>query len=81
MTQKRNTTFNMTSATLTFDNENDLLTAINGYKYKLALWDLDQFIRNELKYNDKLTEQQYDYAEMLRDKLHEFINDYEITIE
>jgi hypothetical protein len=71
----------MTSATLTFDNENDLLTAINGYKYKLALWDLDQFIRNELKYNDKLTEQQYDYAEMLRDKLHEFINDYEITIE
>jgi hypothetical protein len=76
-----NTTFNMTSATLTFDNENDLLTAINGYKYKLALWDLDQFIRNELKYNDKLTEQQYDYAEMLRDKLHEFINDYEITIE
>jgi hypothetical protein len=71
----------MTSATLTFDNENDLLTAINGYKYKLALWDLDQFIRNELKYNDKLTEQQYDYAEMLRNKLHEFINDYEITIE
>jgi hypothetical protein len=71
----------MTSATLTFDNENDLLTAINGYKYKLALWDLDQFIRNELKYNDKLTEQQYDYAQMLRDKLHEFINDYEITIE
>ena len=71
----------MTSATLTFDNENDLLTAINGYKYKLALWDLDRFIRNELKYNDKLTEQQYDYAEMLRNKLHEFINDYEITIE
>jgi hypothetical protein len=71
----------MTSATLTFDNENDLLTAINGYKYKLALWDLDQFIRNELKYNDKLTAEQYDYAEMLRNKLHEFINDYEITIE
>lgn len=80
MTQKRNTTFNMT-ATLTFDEENELLTAINGYKYKLALWDLDQFLRSELKYNDKLTEQQYDYAQMLRDKLHEFINDYQIQIE
>ena len=71
----------MTSATLTFDDEDDLLTAINGYKYKLALWDLDQFLRSELKYNDILTAEQYDYAEMLRDKLHEFINDYNVTLE
>jgi len=71
----------MTSATLTFNDENDLLTAINGYKFKLALWDLDQFLRSEMKYNDKLTSEQYDYAEMLRDKLHEFINDYNVTLE
>ena len=71
----------MTSATLTFDDENDLLTAINGYKFKLALWDLDQFLRSELKYNDKLTEEQYEYAEMLRNKLHEFINDFNVTLE
>ena len=71
----------MTSATLTFNEENDLLTAINGYKYKLALWDFDQFLRSELKYNAELTEQQYDYAEMLRDKLHKFINDYNVTLE
>jgi hypothetical protein len=71
----------MTSATLTFDDENDLLTAINGYKFKLALWDLDQFLRSELKYNDKLTSEQYDYAEMLRNKLHEFINDYNVTLD
>ena len=78
---KKNTTSNMTSATLTFDDENDLLTAINGYKFKLALWDLDQFLRSELKYNDKLTEEQYEYAEMLRNKLHEFINDFNVTLE
>jgi hypothetical protein len=71
----------MTSATLTFDDQNDLLTAINGYKFKLALWDLDQFLRSELKYNDKLTQEQYDYAEMLRDKLHEFINDYNVALD
>lgn len=71
----------MTSATLTFDEENDLLVAINGYKFKLALWDLDQFLRSELKYNDKLTAQQHEYAEMLRDKLREILNDYQIQIE
>jgi hypothetical protein len=71
----------MTSATLTFDDEHDLLVAINGYKFKLALWDLDQFLRSELKYNDKLTQEQYDYAEMLRDKLHEFINDYNVALD
>jgi hypothetical protein len=71
----------MTSATLTFDDENDLLVAINGYKFKLALWQLDQFLRSEMKYNDKLTSEQYDYAEMLRDKLHEFINDFNVTLE
>ena len=68
------------TATLTFDEEDELLTAINGYKYKLALWDLDQFLRSELKYNDILTAEQYDYAEMLREKLHEFINDYNVTL-
>jgi hypothetical protein len=71
----------MTSATLTFDDENDLLVAINGYKFKLALWQVDQFLRSEMKYNDKLTSEQYDYAEMLRDKLHEFINDFNVTLE
>ena len=71
----------MTSATLTFDDENDLLVAINGYKFKLALWQLDQFLRSEMKYNDKLTEEQYEYAEIVRNKLHEFINDFNLTLE
>jgi hypothetical protein len=71
----------MTTATLTFDDENDLLVAINGYKFKLALWELDQFLRSEMKYNEKLTSEQYEYAEMLRDKLHEFINDFNVTLE
>jgi hypothetical protein len=71
----------MTSATLTFDDESDLLIAINGYKFKLALWQVDQFLRSEMKYNDKLTSEQYDYAEMIRNKLHEFINDFNLTLE
>ena len=68
-------------ATLTFDEEDDLLVAINGYKYKLALWDLDQYLRSELKYNDKLTPEEYDYAEKVRKKLYELLNDYNLQIE
>ena len=71
----------MTSATLTFDDENNLLVAVNGYKFKLALWELDQFLRSEMKYNDKLTSEQYNYAEMVRNKLYEFINDFNLTLE
>ena len=69
------------NATLTFDEEEDLLTAINGYKYKLALWYLDQFLRSELKYNAELTEEQYDYAEKIREKLYELLNDYNLQLE
>lgn len=69
------------TATLTFDEEDDLLTALQGYKYKLALWDLDQFLRGEMKYNDNLTAEEYNYAEMLREKLHEILRDYHITLE
>ena len=67
-------------ATLTFDEEDDLLTAINGYKYKLALWDLDQFLRGEMKYGD-LPAEEYDYAEKVRKKLCELLNDYNLQIE
>lgn len=69
------------NATLTFDEEDELLTAINGYKYKLALWYLDQFLRSEMKHNDDLTSEQYDYAEKVREKLYELLNEYQITIE
>ena len=69
------------TATLTFDEEDDLLTALQGYKYKLALWDLDQFLRGEMKYNDILTAEEYNYAELLREKLHEILNDYHIALD
>lgn len=68
-------------AHLVFDQEDDLLDAINGYKFRLALVDLDQFLRNEMKHNDNLTEDQYNYAYILRNKLHEFIHNYNVNLE
>lgn len=68
-------------ATLTFDIEDELMDAINGYKYKLALWDLDQFLRSEMKHNDDLTAEEYEYAEKIREKLIQLINDYNLQLE
>ena len=38
-------------ATITFDEEEDLRTALDGYKWKLVAWDLDQEFRRLLKYD------------------------------
>ena len=48
--------------TLEFKDEDaeEALTALDGYKWKLALWDLDQYIRAEIKYNTDLTDQAYE---------------------
>lgn len=68
-------------ATLTFDEEDELMDAVNGYKYKLALWDMNQYLRSEIKHNDNLTAEEYDYAEKVREKLIQLINDYNIQLE
>jgi len=46
-----------------FDN------AVNGGKWSIVAWELDQHLRSQLKHNDKLTEKQYDTLQEVRDKL------------
>jgi hypothetical protein len=74
----------MGKITLEFDtNEEaeDIRTALDGYKYKLVLWDLDQHLRAEVKYNDKLSPEVYECYDKLREKMREFLFDYNISIE
>ena len=59
----------------------DIRTSLDGYKYKLVLWDFDQHLRNEIKYNDKLPSEIAEAYEDLREKLREFLNDYNVNIE
>jgi hypothetical protein len=68
-------------ATLEFDEEDDLRTALDGYKWKLVVWDLDQEMRRLLKYDETLTGDQYDIVEKLREKLHEIKNDYGLNLD
>ena len=59
----------------------DARTALDGYKWKLAMWDLDQHLRSELKYNEKLSEETDAAYEAVRDKIREILNDYNLNLE
>ena len=55
--------------------------AINGYKYRLALWDLDQYLRSETKYNDALDDKTYEAYDSVRTKLREFMHEHNISFD
>lgn len=56
-------------------------TALDGYKWKLAMWDLDQHLRSEIKYNQKLTDEAYEAYQKTRDKIREVLSNYNLDIE
>jgi len=68
-------------ATITFEEEEDLRTALDGYKWKLVSWDLDQEMRRLLKYDDTITDEKWHQVEELRTKLREIINDYNLNLD
>ena len=68
-------------ATITFEEEEDLRTALDGYKWKLVAWDLDQEMRRLLKYDDTISDEKWNQVEQLRTKLREIINDYGLKLD
>jgi hypothetical protein len=79
---------NMSSITLTFDGVEEIveaLDALNGYKWKLIVSDIDQLLRETTKHDifdgRKSTEEEYQMADRLREKIREIINDYNLNIE
>jgi hypothetical protein len=70
-------------AKLTFnlpDEESEFQDAINGNAYKAVIWEIDQYLRSELKHAE-LPEDVYDKVQLIRDELHEIIQDNSISME
>jgi hypothetical protein len=77
--------------TIEYDGEEereDLQLALNGYKWKLAIWDLDQHLRETTKYarsilsNDgNSTEIEREVAEKLREFIRETLDDYNLNLD
>lgn len=63
------------------DELEDARTALDGWKWKGAMWDLDQWLRGEIKYNEKLSEETDVAYQAVRDKIREILNDDNLNIE
>lgn len=71
-------------ATLHFDDTEELQDAIDGWKWKLAVHDLDQEMRSVLKHgywhNREATDVEIDVTEYWREKLRELVNDENLNL-
>ena len=72
-------------ATLEFnlpDDELEFQTAVDGPKMKLALWDIDQWLRGQTKHApDDMSQDTYDALILCRERLHQIMNSYNVNFE
>lgn len=72
-------------ATLEFDEQDELLDAINGSKWRLIVWELDQDLRGIVKHgyfgSREATEAEIEMADYCRTKLRQLISDDGLNLE
>jgi hypothetical protein len=74
--------------TLEFDSieeQDDARVALDGYKWKMAMWDLDQLLRSTTKYGSferrEATSEEQDMAQKLRDAMRDILNEYNLILD
>jgi DNA-directed RNA polymerase subunit F len=63
------------------EEQDDIRDALDGYKWRMVAWELDQFLRSEIKYNEKLSSIEYEFAEKTREELRNIINEFNLNLE
>jgi len=81
----------MSKIILEFDGveeQDDARTALDGYKWKLAMQDLDQLLRSTTKYdvsllkhNEQATEAEYEVAEKIREEIRNILEGYNLSLD
>lgn len=74
---------NRMKVTLEFDGEEektDIDNALNGWKWKMIVWNIDQELRRYMKYDNTIDQKTYDVIEKIRGFLRESINDYGVSL-
>jgi hypothetical protein len=69
-----------------FEEADEIRNALDGYKWKLAIWDLDQKLRSITKYGESLiqdsaSEIEQEIANAMRDELRNVLNSYNLNLE
>ena len=77
--------------TIEFDGveeQDDARTALDGWKWKTAMWDLDQLLRSTTKYdvsllkdNEQASEAEYEVAEKLREEIRGILESYNLNLD
>ena len=67
------------------EEQSDVRSALDGYKWKIAMWELDQLLRTTTKYgsfeNREATGAEQDMAEKIRDAIREILNEHNLNLE
>jgi hypothetical protein len=69
------------------DETKEAETALNGWKWKLAMWDLDQALRSTVKHGVSIIERdknandiEIDLADKIREKIRELLEEYNLNL-
>lgn len=70
----------------TFEESDEIRNALDGYKWKLAMWDLDQRLRSITKYGESLikdeaSDVEIDVAIAMREELRNVLSSYNLNLE
>lgn len=72
-------------ATLEFnlpEENHDFENASNGWRWKAFVYEFDQYLRTQTKYNAySYTQEQYDQVVKVREKLYEMLNDVNLSLD
>ena len=73
----------MAEIILKFNDEDfeDARTALDGWKWKNAMWQLDQHLRSEIKYNEKISGDTENAYDSIREKMREILQDDHLIME
>lgn len=64
------------------EEETEFCYANNGVKYLLSLWELDQYLRSQTKYNgDAYTDAEYKILLQVRDELHRCMLENNVSLD
>jgi hypothetical protein len=70
------------------EEQDDFQTALDGYKWKSVVWDIDQMLRKTTKYHVSLLPDtelasgtEMDIADALRDTLRGILNNYNLNLD
>lgn len=63
------------------DDEEEYILANNALNFWRVLYELDQDLRSKTKYaSDDLSQDKYDAYQEVRDKLHELMTDWDVSL-